>query len=184
MQYGGYRYGYFSFDWTYLLVIIGAVLSMAASARVNKIFNRYAVSFARCGMTGADVARRILSLNGIYGVSVCQVPGNLTDHYDPRSRTVNLSESVYGSSSISAIGVAAHECGHVIQDAKGYEPLRIRAALVPVANFGSRLSLPLTRQARQVLQAAALTYVAGATASVLQLFRLLILFGGHKDHDQ
>ena len=100
MQYGGYRYGYFSFDWTYLLVIIGAVLSMAASARVNKIFNRYAVSFARCGMTGADVARRILSLNGIYGVSVCQVPGNLTDHYDPRSRTVNLSESVYGSSSM------------------------------------------------------------------------------------
>ena len=240
MQYGGYRYGYFSFDWTYLLVIIGAALSMAASARVNKIFNRYAVSFARCGMTGADVARRILSLNGIYGVSVRQVPGNLTDHYDPRSRTVNLSESVYGSSSISAIGVAAHECGHAIQDAKGYEPLRIRAALVPVANFGSRLSLPLiligiflggfapllkigifmfglavlfqiitlpvefnasaralriltdsgmlmeeeTRQARQVLQAAALTYVAGATASVLQLFRLLILFGGHKDHDQ
>lgn len=240
MQYGGYRYGFFGFDWTYLLVIIGILLSMAASARVNGTFNRYARTWARCGMTGADVARRILSLNGIYGVSVRQVPGNLTDHYDPRSRTVNLSETVYGSSSISAIGVAAHECGHVIQDARGYEPLRIRAALVPVANFGSRLSLPLiligvllggfaplvkagilmfslvvlfqlvtlpvefnassralrilsdsgmlmeeeTRQARQVLQAAALTYVAAAAASLLQLLRLFILFGGRRDNER
>ena len=237
MQYGGYRYGFFGFDWTYLLVIIGILLSMAASARVNGTFNRYARTWARCGMTGADVARRILSLNGIYGVSVRQVPGNLTDHYDPRSRTVNLSETVYGSSSISAIGVAAHECGHVIQDARGYEPLRIRAALVPVANFGSRLSLPLiligvllggfaplvkagilmfslavlfqlvtlpvefnaSRRAlailedtgilnsselpmtRKVLRAAALTYVAGAAASILQLIRLLILSGGRND---
>ena len=94
-------------------------------------------------MTGADAARRLLASQGIYDVTVRQVSGNLTDHYDPRTKTVNLSQGVYGSTSVAAIGVAAHECGHAMQDNEEYAPLRIRSALVPVANFGSQLSWPL-----------------------------------------
>ncbi|MDO4330009.1 MAG: zinc metallopeptidase [Lachnospiraceae bacterium] len=238
MYYGGY--GYYGFDWTYLLVLIGVVITMAASAKVNGTFNKYSGTWSRSGMTGAEAARRILQAQGIYDVTVREVPGNLTDHYDPRSKTVNLSASVYGSTSISAIGVAAHECGHVIQDATNYVPLRLRAALVPVANFGSRLAWPLiiigvivgglgspiveigilmfslavlfqlvtlpvefnassralrilgdsrmlaqdeVGKARQVLGAAALTYVAAAASSILQLLRLVILFGGRRRDD-
>ena len=94
-------------------------------------------------MTGADAAKRLLANQGIYDVTVRRVPGNLTDHYDPRSKTVNLSDAVYNSTSIAAIGVAAHECGHAMQDANDYSPLRIRAALVPAANLGSQLCWPL-----------------------------------------
>lgn len=141
MYYGGY--GYYGFDWTYLLVLIGVVITMAASAKVNGTFSRYSRTWSRSGLTGAEAARRILQAQGIYDVTVREVPGNLTDHYDPRSKTVNLSASVYGSTSISAIGVAAHECGHVIQDATNYVPLRLRAALVPAANIGSRLAWPI-----------------------------------------
>ncbi len=238
MYYGGF--GYYYFDWTYILVLIGVVISLAASAKVNGTFNKYARTWSRCGMTGAEVARQILDANGIYDVTVRQVQGNLTDHFDPRSRTVNLSASVYGSTSIAAIGVAAHECGHVIQDAREYTPLKIRTALVPAANIGSTLAIPLiilgvligglgsplaeigillfslavlfqlvtlpvefdasaraltilgssrilgedeVRQAREVLSAAALTYVAAAAASILQLLRLVILFGGRRRDD-
>ena len=141
MFYGGF--GYYYFDWTYILVVIGLVLSLAASAKVNGTFSKYSRTWSRSGITGAEAARQILNANGIYDVTVRQVPGNLTDHFDPRSRTVNLSAAVYGSTSISAIGVAAHECGHVIQDAREYVPLKIRAALVPVANIGSNLAIPL-----------------------------------------
>ena len=130
-------YPMFYFDPSYVLILIGLLLSMAASAKVNSTYARYARVGARCGMTGAEAAKRLLNSQGIYDVTVRRVPGKLTDHYDPRNKTVNLSESVYGSTSIAAIGVAAHECGHAMQDAGGYVPLRVRGALVPVANFGA-----------------------------------------------
>ena len=136
-------YGYmpmYYFDPTYVLIIIGVLLSMGASAKLNATYGRYSSVASRCGMTGAQAAQRILQSQGIYDVTVRHVSGRLTDHYDPRSKTVNLSDTVYGSTSIAAIGVAAHECGHAIQDARDYVPLRLRAALVPVANFGSQIS--------------------------------------------
>lgn len=234
---GGY-YG-FGFDPTMILLLIGTMLSLAASSRVNSTFSRYSKVRSTTGMTGAEAARRLLQSQGIYDVSVQSVAGSLTDHYDPRTKTVNLSESVYGSASVAAIGVASHECGHAIQDNRGYVPLRMRAAFVPVANFGSKLSWPLillglilggsnmlirigiwmflmvvlfqlitlpvefnassravqlvdqlgilsgqeVQQTRSVLGAAALTYVAAAAASVLQLLRLIILFGGNRIRD-
>lgn len=238
-MYGGY-YGYGFFDPTMILVLIGALLSMWASARVNSTFGKYSRVRSMTGMTGAEAARRLLNSQGIYDVSVEAIPGQLTDHYDPRTKTLRLSEPVYQSSSVSAIGVAAHECGHAIQDNAGYMPLKLRGAFVPVVNLGSRLSWPLiligliiggmgstmvnigiwmfvlvvlfqlitlpvelnasrravvlldqtgilrgeeVGQTRKVLGAAALTYVAAAAASILQLLRLVILFGGRRDRD-
>lgn len=134
---------FYWWDPTYILVIIAALISMAASARVNSTYARYASVRNRSGITGAEAARRILQQQGIYDVSVERVSGNLTDHYDPRSRVLRLSDSTFGSSSVAAVGVAAHECGHAIQDAQGYAPLKIRGALVPVANLGATLSWPL-----------------------------------------
>ena len=116
-------YGYmpmYYFDPTYVLIIIGVLLSMGASAKLNATYGRYSSVASRCGMTGAQAAQRILQSQGIYDVTVRHVSGRLTDHYDPRSKTVNLSDTVYGSTSIAAIGVAAHECGHAIQDARDY----------------------------------------------------------------
>lgn len=239
MPYYGYGYGYgMMFDPTIILVLIGAVLSMWASSRVNSTFSRYSRVRSMTGLTGAEAARRILNSQGIFDVTVQAVRGSLTDHYDPRTKTVNLSESVYGQTSVAAIGVAAHECGHAIQDNVGYTPLRLRSAFVPVANLGSRLSWPLillglvigltpfievgiwmfvlavlfqlitlpvefnasSRAVRlldeigilqgqevsatqKVLGAAALTYVASAAASILQLLRLILLFGGRRRND-
>ena len=191
-------------------------------------------------MTGEDAAQRLLNSQGIYDVTVRPVKGQLTDHYDPRTKTVNLSESVFHSTSVAAIGVAAHECGHAMQDNVGYVPLKLRGAIVPVANIGSQAAFPLiiigvliggmgsplvniglilfslavifqlitlpvelnasrraitlldqvgilggqeVNQTRKVLGAAALTYVAALAASVLQLLRLVILFGGRRDND-
>ena len=238
MYYGGLM-GYY-FDPTWILVIIGAVLSMAASAKVNSTFNKYSKVRSMTGMTGEDAAKRLLNSQGIYDVTVRPVKGQLTDHYDPRTKTVNLSESVFHSTSVAAIGVAAHECGHTMQDNVGYVPLKLRGAIVPVANIGSQAAFPLiiigvliggmgsplvniglilfslavifqlitlpvelnasrraitlldqvgilggqeVNQTRRVLGAAALTYVAALAASVLQLLRLVILFGGRRDND-
>ncbi|MBS1482355.1 MAG: zinc metallopeptidase, partial [Clostridium sp.] len=133
----------FFYDSTYILVLIGVVISMIASAKLNSTYQRYSSVRSMCGLTGAEVAQKLLNNQGIYDVTVRRVAGNLTDHYDPRTKTVNLSDSVYGSTSIAAIGVAAHECGHAMQDASDYSPLRIRAALVPAANLGSSLAWPL-----------------------------------------
>jgi len=227
------------FDPTIILLLIGTALSLIASSRVNSTFAKYSRVRSMTGMTGEEAARRLLNSQGIYDVAVRQVPGSLTDHYDPRTKTVNLSESVYRSASVASLGVAAHECGHAIQDNVGYVPLRMRAAFVPVANFGSKLSWPLillglimggfntltqigiwmfvavvlfqlitlpvelnasrravalldrlgilsgqeVGQTKSVLGAAALTYVAAAAASVLQLLRLVILFGGNRRRD-
>lgn len=238
MFYGGLM-GYY-FDPTWILVILGAVLSMAASAKVNSTFSKYSKVRSMTGMTGEDAAKRLLNSQGIYDVTVRPVKGQLTDHYDPRTKTVNLSESVFHSTSVAAIGVAAHECGHAMQDNVGYVPLKLRGAIVPVANIGSQAAFPLiiigvliggmgsplvniglilfslavifqlitlpvelnasrraitlldqvgilggqeVNQTRKVLGAAALTYVAALAASVLQLLRLVILFGGRRDND-
>lgn len=227
---------YYFYDWTYILVIIGAVICLAASARVNRVFAQYSTVRSHSGMTGREAAEQILHRNGIYDVQVIHIPGNLTDHYNPGKKTLGLSDTVYNSTSVAAIGVAAHECGHAMQDAQDYGPLRLRSALVPVANFGAQLSWPLiiiglllggsslislgillfslavlfqlvtlpveynashravtlldsigilqgqeVGQTRKVLHAAALTYVAAAAGSILQLLRLLILFGNRRD---
>lgn len=133
----------FWYDRTYILVLIGVVLCMMASNRVNRVFAKYDRVRSRTGLTGRDAAERILRANGIYDVQVQRVSGRLTDHYDPRNKVLRLSDSTYASSSVAAIGVAAHECGHAVQHAVGYAPLHIRGALVPVANFGSTLAWPL-----------------------------------------
>ena len=130
-------------DWTYILVIIAAIISAVASMKVNTTFSRYSGVRAISGMTGAEAAQRILRSQGIMDVQVRHVSGNLTDHYDPRSKILNLSDSVYGSTSVAAIGVAAHECGHAVQHQVGYAPLNIRSTLVPIANFGQTISWPL-----------------------------------------
>lgn len=131
------------FDPTYLLVIIGAVLCLLAQARVSSTFQKYSKVRSRSGMTGAQAAQRILELSGIYDVRVERISGNLTDHYDPSSKVLRLSDSTYDSTSVAAIGVAAHECGHALQHHKGYAPLQFRTALVPIANIGSQLGLPM-----------------------------------------
>lgn len=139
-MYGGYYYG---FDWTYILVLIGAVICMIASANVKSTFNRFAQQRSMTGMTGAEAAQRILNHAGIYDVTIQHVSGQLTDNYNPGKKTLNLSDAVYNATSVAAIGVAAHECGHAIQHQQGYAPLNIRSAIVPVANIGSKLAWPL-----------------------------------------
>ncbi len=134
---------YMGYDSTYILVLIGVAICLLASSRVNSVFRRYSTVRSRSGLTGREAAERILRANGIYDVTVRHIPGNLTDHYDPRNKTLGLSDSTYGSASVAAIGVAAHECGHAVQHATGYAPLKFRGALVPVANFGSTLAWPL-----------------------------------------
>lgn len=135
--------GYYYWDPTYILVVIGAVICMIASARVKGTFNKYSQLRSMSGMNGAQVAQRVLQAAGIYDVQVRHVSGSLTDHYDPRTKTVNLSDPVYNATSVAALGVAAHECGHAIQHAKSYAPLSMRSALVPIANFGSMLAWPV-----------------------------------------
>lgn len=143
MPYGyGYGYGY-HFDPTYILVLIGVLISLWASARVKSTYSKYSRVRSMSGFTGAQVAEKILQVNGIYDVRVEHVSGELTDHYDPKNRVLRLSDVVYGSTSVAALGVAAHECGHAVQDDKNYFPLRFRNALVPVANFGTQAAWPI-----------------------------------------
>ncbi len=141
-MYYGYGYGYGMDPW-YILVIIAFIFSMVAQTKVSSTFNKYSRVRNRRGFTGAQVAAQMLQNAGIYDVSVQRVAGNLTDHYDPRTKTLRLSQSVYDSTSVAALGVAAHETGHAIQHDVGYAPLGLRSLLVPLANFGSRLAIPL-----------------------------------------
>lgn len=229
------------FDPTYFLVLIGVAACMLASAKVNSTYAKYDRVRNHAGITGAVAAEQILRQAGIYDVRIERVSGKLSDHYDPAKKVVRLSDSTYGSTSVAALGVAAHECGHVMQHANNYVPLTIRGALVPVANFGSGIAWPLiivgifiqgsmssflinlgialfsaavlfqivtlpvefnassralkvlgnsgllyedeVRQARKVLMAAALTYVASAASAILQLLRLIILTGGRRGND-
>ena len=145
MYYGygrGLGYG-MGFDPMYILVIIMGILCMVASARVSSVYKKYSRMRSMSGLTGAQTAMEILRRNGITDVTVAHVNGNLTDHYDPRTRTVSLSDSTYGSNSIAAVSVAAHECGHVLQHYTGYLPIRIRSAIVPAANIGSKAGIPI-----------------------------------------
>ena len=130
-------------DPTYILIIIGVLLSLAASTKVKSTFGRYSQVRSLSGLTGAQTAERILRQAGIYDVGIARVSGDLTDHYDPSSKTLRLSDSVYGSTSVAAVSVAAHECGHAIQHANAYAPLTIRSAIIPAANIGSAISWPL-----------------------------------------
>ena len=228
-------YGYY--DPTYGLMIIAFILTLIAQLMVKGCFARYSKAYTNMGLTGREVAERILIANGITNVSIRPIGASLTDHYDPRTCSVNLSSTVYDERSIAAVAVAAHECGHAIQHNKGYAPLSIRSSLVPVANIGSKFSwicivaglvlgtnamlidigiilfsaavlfqivtLPVEFNAssraldnlkalniinsselsgaRSMLTAAALTYVAAAASSILQLLRLILLFGGRRD---
>ncbi len=131
------------FDPTYVLVLIGLIICLAASAKMRSTFSRYSRVRNHAGITGREAAEQVLHRAGIYDVRVEHVSGNLTDHYDPRTKVLRLSDATYGSTSVAAVGVAAHECGHAIQHAIGYAPLSFRSALVPVANFGSAIAWPL-----------------------------------------
>ena len=236
-MYYGYGYGYGMDPW-FILLIVAMIFSMVAQTKVSSTFNKYSRVKNRAGFTGAQVATQMLQNAGIYDVSVQRVAGNLTDHYDPRTKTLRLSQGVYDSKSVAALGVAAHETGHAIQHDVGYAPLALRSFFVPLANFGSRLAFPLIvigfivagggstlvtlgilffslsvaftvitlpvefyashraidllvadgfltsdeiGGAKKVLSAAAMTYVAAAFAAVVQLLRLIAIFGRRDD---
>ena len=135
---------YYGFDWTYIVLVLPCVLlSLWASTNVNSTFNKYSKQLSVRRITGAEAARRVLAANGVYGVRIDRVSGNLTDHFDPRTNVIRLSDSVYDSASTAAIGVAAHEAGHAVQYAQSYGPIKLRAAIIPVTNIGSKLAMPL-----------------------------------------
>ena len=228
-------YGYF-YDPTYMLVLVGVVICMLASANVSRTFNKYSRFACKRGTTGAEAAAQILRGAGITDVRIEHIRGDLTDNYDPRSKVLHLSDTVYGSASVAAVGVAAHECGHAIQHQVGYAPIKVRSAIVPIVNLGSTLSWPVIvlglilgslnllnigiilfaftllfqivtlpvefnasgralrilddsgmlyedemKGARRVLTAAAMTYVTATISTLLQLLRLIILFGNRRD---
>lgn len=138
-----YYYGY-GFDWTYLVIVLPCIiLSLLTSAKVNSTFKRYSGQISVRRITGAQAAQRVLQSNGVTGVRIERVSGNLTDHYDPKTNVIRLSENVYDSASTAAIGVACHEAGHAVQYAQNYFPIKIRSAIIPVTNFGSKLAMPL-----------------------------------------
>ena len=231
------------FDWTYLYLVLPCmILAMIASAGVNKTFQKYATQYSRKQLTGAQAAQQVLQANGVSGVRIERVGGNLTDHFDPKSNVIRLSDSVYNSTSTAAIGVACHEAGHAVQYATHYAPIKLRAAIIPVTNIGSRLAMPLIllgilfnflgdlsytfvyigiacfglsfvfqlvtlpvefnasrraiqaidqqgiltaeelKGARKTLSAAAMTYVAATAVALVQLLRLIIIFGRRRNH--
>lgn len=132
------------FDYLYLILVMPAVIfSLWASARVNSSFKKYSAVKTTRGMTGRDAAIAVLRQNGVTNVQVAMISGNLTDNFDPRTNTINLSESVYNSTSVAAVGVAGHEAGHAVQHAEGYAPIKFRNAIIPVTNIGSKLAIPL-----------------------------------------
>ena len=135
---------FYGFDIYYFILIIPALLfGLWAQSQVNSNFNKYSKVTTTRGMTGAQAAEYILRQNGIYDVSICHISGNLTDNFNPKNKTINLSDNVYNSTSISAIGVAAHEAGHAVQHAENYKPIKIREMIIPVTNIGSWLYLPI-----------------------------------------
>ena len=132
------------FDWTYVVLVLPCVIfSLIASSSVNSTFRKYSQQYSRRGITGAEAAQRVLRANGVTGVQITRVSGNLTDHFDPKTNVIRLSDSVYGSTSTAAIGVACHEAGHAVQYAHNYGPIKLRAAIIPVTNLGSKLAMPL-----------------------------------------
>lgn len=141
MPYYGYYYG---FDWTYLYLVLPCIiLSLWASHNVNSTFQKYSRQYSLRRLTGAEAAQRVLSANGVHGVRIERISGNLTDHFDPKTNVIRLSDSVYNNTSTAAIGVACHEAGHAVQYAHDYAPIKLRAAIIPITNFGSRIAMPL-----------------------------------------
>ena len=137
-------YYYYGVDWPYVVLVLPCfILSLWASANVNSTFKRYSKQYSLRQLTGAEAAQRVLRANGVHGVRIERVSGNLTDHYDPKTNVIRLSDGVYNNTSTAAIGVACHEAGHAVQYAEGYAPIKLRAAIIPVTNFGSRLAMPL-----------------------------------------
>ena len=137
-------YFYYTFDWTYLVFVLPCViLSLWASTNVNSTFKRYSQQYSIRRITGAQAAQRVLSANGVAGVRIERVSGHLSDHYDPRTNVIRLSDSVYDSTSVASIGVACHEAGHAVQYAQHYAPIKLRSAIIPITNFGSKLAMPL-----------------------------------------
>ena len=135
---------FYGFDWTYIVIILPCViLSLIASANVNSTFKRYSQVHAMRRITGAQAAQRVLSANGVSGVRIERVSGHLSDHFDPRTNVIRLSDSVYDSTSVASIGVACHEAGHAVQYAQSYGPIKLRAAIIPITNIGSKLAMPL-----------------------------------------
>ena len=135
---------YYGFDMTYIVLVLPCIiLSLWASSNVNSTFRRYSEHFSVRRITGAEAAQRVLSANSVHGVRIERVGGNLTDHYDPRTNVIRLSDSVYDSTSTAAIGVACHEAGHAVQYAQSYAPIKLRAAVIPITNIGSKLAMPL-----------------------------------------
>ena len=131
-------------DWTYIVLVLPAVIfAMICSARVQSTFKKYSSVPTASGMTGAQAAQAVLDANGVTGVRIEHVPGNLTDHYDPRSNVIRLSDNVINGTSAAAVGVAAHEAGHAVQHAVGYFPIKIRNVIIPITNIGSKLAIPL-----------------------------------------
>lgn len=224
---------YYGIDWTYLVLVLPAMIfALIAQGMVQSTFNKYSKTPTKSGMTGYQAARMVLDQNGIHDVHIEQVAGNLTDHYDPKAKVIRLSDATYASNSAAAVGVAAHEAGHAAQHAQEYAPIKLRTAIIPITNIGSRLTLPLiligavlaiqplvtlgilffalstvfqlvtlpvefnaSRRAmealrssgrmydeelvasRKVLTAAAMTYVAALAVSLMQLIRLILIFG-------
>ena len=137
-------YGYYGFDWTYLVLVLPClILSLWASSSVKSTFKRYSTQYSMRGITGADAAMRVLRNNGVHNVRIERVAGELTDHFDPKTNVIRLSDGVYDSTSTAAIGVACHEAGHAVQYATHYAPIKLRAAIIPITNFGSKLAMPL-----------------------------------------
>ncbi|MGN1026141.1 MAG: zinc metallopeptidase [Faecousia sp.] len=135
---------YYGFDWTYVVLVLPClILSMWASANVNSTFKKYSSQLSSRRITGAEAAQRVLMANGVQGVKIQRISGNLTDHYDPRTNVIRLSDNVYDNTSTAAIGVACHEAGHAVQYAQSYAPIKLRAAVIPVTNLGSKLAMPL-----------------------------------------
>ena len=235
---------YYGFDMTYIILVLPfVILALWANSNVNSTFEKYSRQMSMRRITGAQAAQRVLASNGVSGVRIERVNGNLTDHYDPRTNVIRLSDSVYSSTSTAAIGVACHEAGHAVQYAQHYAPIKLRAAIIPVTNIGSKLAMPLIllgilfsafadmsytlvylgiacfglslvfqlvtlpvefnasrrameaiesagilteaeqKGARKTLTAAAMTYVAAAAVALMQLLRLIMIFGGRRRND-
>lgn len=226
----------FFYDPTYILVIIGLALSLFASFGVKSTFSKYSKVFSASGLTGSTAARKVLDMHGLYHIRIERIAGDLTDHFDPRSGVIRLSDSVFDSNSVAAIGVAAHEAGHAVQHATKYTPITVRNSIIPIVNIGNSLSMPLfflglllgmpnlaffgvilfslvlvfqlvtlpvefnasrrainilesgnllyddeINGAKKVLKAAAMTYVASAAATALQVLRLLLILRRNDD---
>lgn len=168
-------YGYYGFDWSYIIYVVPAlILALWAQAKVKSTYARYSSVMSRKGLTGAQAARAILDKNGLSDVRIEHIAGQLTDHYDPKTRIVRLSDNVYGSSSIAAIGVAAHEVGHAVQHATGYGFLKLRTAIIPVTNIGSSLSMPLILVGL-LLNSGALAFAGIILFSLVAVFQLVTL---------